>query len=294
MKLQTDSLLVFMSAAETGSFSAAAKKLKKSQASISIAIQNLEIDFGFELFSRNKKYPILTDKGEKLLKKTKLMMSQYDEFISQSRAIEKINEVKIRIGIDPLVCSDKITKILCDFSELYPLVDLSITQQNSNYLYNEIVENKIDFAIGLFSGIEKLNCESASAFHMQSSWVAAPDYKGGDTANLRLMDMDNTRILTPIELTLPVVSELSAASKVWYVEDIHTILSFCRNGVGVCNLPNFVTKRDLSNGLLTKVSFVSNQLSNEYWVASIIWQKNESLSPALNWLYRKIIDIEFI
>ena len=54
MKSQVDNLTMFISAAEKGSFSAAEKQMKKSQASISIGIQNLEIDFGFELFNRQK------------------------------------------------------------------------------------------------------------------------------------------------------------------------------------------------------------------------------------------------
>jgi len=294
MKSQVDNLIMFISAAEKGSFSAAAKQMKKSQASISIAMQNLEIDFGFELFNRNKKYPVLTEKGEKLFKNTKLMMFQYNEFISQSREIEEISDVKIRIGIDPLVCSEQITKILCEFSELYPLVDLHITQQNSKQLYNEVIENKIDFAVGLFSGLATLNCEFSSAFHMQSSWVASPDYKGGHSSNINLKDMDNIRLLTPIDLKYPVMSELSVASQVWYVENIHTILSFCRNSIGICNLPNFVTKHDLNEGRLSKASFAFNQLNNEHWVASIIWPKNERLSPLLNWIRDKISNIDFI
>ncbi|SGZ02045.1 Putative uncharacterized protein [Moritella viscosa] len=294
MKPQMDNLLSFISAAEKGSFSAAAKELKKSQASVSIAIQNLEIDFGFELFNRNKKYPILTDKGEKILKNTKLMMSQYHDFINQSRIIEAISDVKIRIGIDPLVCSDRVTEILCEFSNRYPLVDLFIMQQNSKLLYKEIIENKLDLAIGLFSGLDILNCEFVSAFHMQSSWVASPDYKGGDISNISLINMADSRLLTPVDLKYPVMSEVNVATQVWYVEDIHTILSFCRSGVGICHLPNFVTKRDLHEGRLAKVSFAFNQLNNEHWVASILWPKNKTLNPELNWIYKKITEIEFI
>lgn len=294
MKPQMDNLLSFISAAEKGSFSAAAKELKKSQASVSIAIQNLEIDFGFELFNRNKKYPVLTDKGEKILKNTKLMMSQYNDFIHQSRVIEEISDVKIRIGIDPLVCSDKVMGILCDFSERYPLVDLFIMQQNSKLLYKEVTENKLDLAIGLFSGSDKLNCEFVSAFHMQSSWVASPDYKGGDTSDMSLTSMVGSRLLTPIDLKYPVMSEVNVAAQVWYVEDIHTILSFCRSGVGICHLPNFVTKRDLNENRLAKVSFSFNQLNNEHWVASILWPKNKVLNPELSWMYKKITEIEFI
>jgi len=294
MKPQMENLLSFISAADKGSFSAAAKELKKSQASVSVAIQNLEVDFGFELFNRNKKYPVLTEKGEKILKKSKLMMSQYNDFIYQSRVIEATSEVKIRIGIDPLVCSDKITKILCEFSELFPQVDLFIIQKNSKSLYNEIIESKLDLAVGFFSGLDKLNCEFVSAFHMQSSWVAAPDYKEGNIANISLASMSDSRLLTPIDLKYPVMSEINVAAQVWYVEDIHTILSFCRSGIGICHLPNFVTKRDLNEGRLAKVSFAFNQLNNEHWVASILWPQHKRLNPQLNWLYQQITEIEFI
>ena len=294
MKPQMDNLLSFISAADKGSFSAAAKELKKSQASVSIAIQNLEVDFGFELFNRNKKYPVLTEKGEKILKNSKLMISQYNDFIYQSRVIEAISDVKIRIGIDPLVCSEKITKIICEFAELYPLVDLFIIQKNSKSLYNEIIERKLDLAIGLFSDLDKLNCEFVSAFHMQSSWVSAPDYKEGDITNISLASMSDSRLLTPIDQKHPVMSEINVATQVWYVEDIHTILSFCRSGIGICHLPNFVTKRDLNEGRLTKVSFAFNQLNHEHWVASILWPQHKRLNPQLNWLYQKITEIEFI
>jgi DNA-binding transcriptional LysR family regulator len=294
MKPQMDNLISFISAADKGSFSAAAKELKKSQASVSIAIQNLEIDLGFELFNRNKKYPVLTDKGEKVLKNTKLMMSHYNDFIHQSRVIESISDVKIRIGIDPLVCSEKVTDILCEFSDRYPMVDLFIMQQNSKLLYKEIIENKLDFAIGLFAGLDKLNCEFVSAFHMQSSWVASPNYKDGNVSNISLTSMASSRLLTPIDLNYSSMNEMNFATQIWCVEDIHTILSFCRSGVGICHLPNFVTKRDLHEDRLKKVSFAFNQLNNEHWVASILWPKNKKLSNKLHWIKNKISEIEFI
>ena len=129
---------------------------------------------------------------------------------------------------------------------------------------------------------------------MQSSWVAAPDYKEGDITNISLASMSDSRLLTPIDLKYPVMSEINVATQVWYVEDIHTILSFCRSGIGICHLPNFVTKHDLNEGRLTKVSFAFNQLNHEHWVASILWPQHKRLNPQLNWLYQQITEIEFI
>lgn len=50
--------MAFVEAAALGSFSAAARKLNKSQPTISIAIANLEADVGCQLFDRSGRHPL--------------------------------------------------------------------------------------------------------------------------------------------------------------------------------------------------------------------------------------------
>lgn len=50
-----------LATAETGSFSAAARRLGKAQSVVSAAIANLEIDLGLALFDRSGRYPVLTE-----------------------------------------------------------------------------------------------------------------------------------------------------------------------------------------------------------------------------------------
>jgi DNA-binding transcriptional LysR family regulator len=47
--------------------SAAARRLRKSQSTISTSIANLEADLGFELFDRSARQPVLTVQGEQVL-----------------------------------------------------------------------------------------------------------------------------------------------------------------------------------------------------------------------------------
>lgn len=58
-----------LAAAETGSFSAAARRLGKAQSVVSTAIANLEIDLGLELFDRSGRYPVLTEAGAASVKR---------------------------------------------------------------------------------------------------------------------------------------------------------------------------------------------------------------------------------
>ena len=66
MKLQFESIVSFVAVVEEGSFSSAARKLGKSQSTVSTAIQNLESDLGFSLFNRQYSKVWLTEKGKRL------------------------------------------------------------------------------------------------------------------------------------------------------------------------------------------------------------------------------------
>ena len=57
-------LQAFVQAATQGSFSAAARKLGKSQSTVSAAVASLEIDLNVVLFDRSSRKPTLTPAGK--------------------------------------------------------------------------------------------------------------------------------------------------------------------------------------------------------------------------------------
>ncbi|KAA8997707.1 LysR family transcriptional regulator [Affinibrenneria salicis] len=67
MRYSPESLLAFVTAVNCGSFSAAARRLRKSQSTISAAIAGLETDLGLQLFDRSGHQPTLTPAGGKVL-----------------------------------------------------------------------------------------------------------------------------------------------------------------------------------------------------------------------------------
>ncbi|GAL35962.1 LysR-family transcriptional regulator STM3020 [Vibrio maritimus] len=67
MLLNTERLLYLVSIAETGSFSAAARKLGVSPSAVNQAVQAMEIDLGISVFDRVAgKAPTLTPEGKVL------------------------------------------------------------------------------------------------------------------------------------------------------------------------------------------------------------------------------------
>ena len=61
-----DQLRVFVAAAETGSFSGAARRLKRAQSAVSHAVMSLEAALEIRLFDRGGRTPVLTEAGRAL------------------------------------------------------------------------------------------------------------------------------------------------------------------------------------------------------------------------------------
>ncbi|KAB7895825.1 LysR family transcriptional regulator [Rouxiella sp. S1S-2] len=88
MRYSPEALLAFVETAASGSFSAAARKLHKSQSSISTAVANLEVDLGITLFNRKSRQPSLTPQGQRVLTHVQAILA----------ASEKLDELAVRLS----------------------------------------------------------------------------------------------------------------------------------------------------------------------------------------------------
>jgi len=84
MRYSPEGLDAFVAAAALGSFSAAARQLRKSQSTVSAAIANLETDLGLVLFDRQSRKPQLTAEGQRVLLNAR-SASDFCDFITTSK-----------------------------------------------------------------------------------------------------------------------------------------------------------------------------------------------------------------
>lgn len=83
MNITLRQIKYFVSTAESGSLSTAAKSLNISQSAITTAIQGLERDIGYKLLIRSKSGVDLTDEGRLFLYNAYNIIRTYDEAIKE-------------------------------------------------------------------------------------------------------------------------------------------------------------------------------------------------------------------
>ena len=85
-RLSLDQLRVFAQVADSGSFLAAAKALKRAQSAVSYAISTLESQLGLPLFDRGSYRPQLTAAGIELLRDARQVLDQVDALQARAAA----------------------------------------------------------------------------------------------------------------------------------------------------------------------------------------------------------------
>lgn len=149
MNWTLDQLLAFVTAAELGSFSAAARQLHKAQSRISSAIANLELDLGFELFDRSSKFPALTALGKEILPEARAVLNQCLRLDSRALAAANNEPISLRIAIDEALPLETIHSIFSQVGDLFPSTHLVITNGSQDDIATAIARQKADIGFML-------------------------------------------------------------------------------------------------------------------------------------------------
>ena len=87
--MELEQLRMFVSAAESGSFSAAGRELYTSHSTVSRAVSALEKELGVTLISRSNRVLGLTAAGELLMEEARELLKRAEELREKLRTLEE-------------------------------------------------------------------------------------------------------------------------------------------------------------------------------------------------------------
>jgi DNA-binding transcriptional LysR family regulator len=168
--IDTSILRAFVAVAETGSVTAAARLLNRTQAAVSQQLKRLEQHFDATLFRREHKRISLSADGERLLGPAQKMLSLNDETWGMMTTPSYQGELVLGIPTD--LVATYAASILRRFNAAWPLVRLSIETGNSNDLVKAVDDGELELTL---STDQKIDRPCTTLYRDRLVWVGAPD-----------------------------------------------------------------------------------------------------------------------
>ncbi len=129
MDTTLDAWEILQTVVQLGGFAAAAKKLNRSQSTISYAIGRLQEQLGVRLFEIHGRKAQLTEAGRVLLADVEPHLAGFQELEQRARVMASGGASEIRISVDSIFPDDRLFEALAAFSRSYPHVRLRLRRE---------------------------------------------------------------------------------------------------------------------------------------------------------------------
>ena len=248
----------FVWVARLRSFTAAADKLRTTQAAISARIATLEDDFGVRLFERDNRTVTLTHAGEELLKYAEQLLgisAQMLEAVSDRATYAGF----IAVGVIEAVVHTWLAELLAQLRQQFPRVRVEIHSYMTADLHQELLDGNIDLALTAEPLVNPA-IENSAIGDFPLAWVTVRRSAGqAEVPDAALLKA--SPILTFLRNSLvyrDVVTKLGpyCVGRINPISSIAAMVSLVRAGYGVATLPRAVVATELASGELIALDAV--------------------------------------
>lgn len=146
MNVSTRQLQLFLALAETGSVSAAARRMHVTQPTASMQLKEVAESVGMPLYEVISRKVHLTEAGEDLARTARAMSDTWDAFEQRMAARKGMTRGRLRVAV---VSTAKyfIPRLLGGFCERYPEIDISLEVLNRDHVVSRLRANLDDLYV---------------------------------------------------------------------------------------------------------------------------------------------------
>jgi DNA-binding transcriptional LysR family regulator len=249
-----DQLEVFLTVAETGSFSAAAKQLGRAVSAVSYAIANLEAQLQIELFDRSGYRPELTEAGRAVLADAEIIFRRVDRLMARAEALKTQGDVELTIAVDIEFDTAALARAASRFHETMPHAGLRFYSGNPERILTDVTEKRVQIGIiGLYAGLQAKKFDGREIAAWPKRIVAAPSHPLARlNAPFPLIALDDYRqiVLADRKQEARDFDYKVHTTDVWIVDSKDMLLALLREGLGWTFAIEHLVTDDLAAGRL--------------------------------------------
>lgn len=241
MPYSPESLQAFVEAAALGSFSAAARRLRKTQSTVSTAIAHLEADLGVALFDRSARYPQLTEAGREVLGHAQEILAADQRLQQLSVRLAAPNEPRLTVVFSDVYQLDPAQRVLQRFAEAFPEVELEWLDAEGHDVLEIVTSARAD--LGLLPRQDRYPdalLAQPLAHHSELAIYVALEHplaRAGTRASQQLARHRQVRLSAQAD------HARAAAGRVWTASDYLMVMEMAEDGIGWAELPRALVQR---------------------------------------------------
>lgn len=263
MHWNLDQLGCLLAAADSGSFSAAARRLGKAQSAVSTAIAHLELDLGLTLFDRRRRTPILTAEGEAVVLEAREILRQCDQLAARANALASGEESRLTLAVDEALPYPPLMDALTVLAERWPALELSLLNGAQDDIPSWVADGTADLGV-LFSQPtlpEALSVRQIA--RLSQTAIVAADHPLAGEREVRLSTLSRHRQLVvasplggnPLGGTPLGDHRLARLSpRVWQLNSYYAIAELVSQGIGWALVPEHIAAYPMYRSLVSRLA----------------------------------------
>jgi DNA-binding transcriptional LysR family regulator len=283
MAFSSDNVEVFLAVIDHGSFSAAARALRKVPSAVSMAIAGLEAELALTLFDRSSREPKPTAAARSLEPQTRLLAAQLKQLQVQALALTQGLEDRLTLAIAPELLAAPWSGPLADLAQDYPLLQVEVLAAPQADALALLHSGRAHLALVF----ERPSLDGREGFQEVGSdtlvAVMAPGHPvlaGAAGGRLREEHLTNTRQIVVAGRDLATTDpRFVFARHVWRTDNALAALSLISAGLGWGWLPRNFVRPHLQAGTLVEMPFENLSNGLALWV-DVVWSKERPLGLA--------------
>ena len=255
--LTLDQMRALIAGSETGSFSAAARKLGRVQSAISQSIQSLENTLGIELFDRDAKTPKLNENGRIVLQDAYGLVHGAEAMRTRAQSIADNIEPELTLAIDSMFPNDLLMTALRAFAKEFPTVAVTLFTEGLGAAEQRLRDGVA--RLGIYSPLSTARSNDLQWEHL-TTVAMIPVVASDHPLAKETMPVERHTLEKYVQLVLTDRTPLSQNLRggilslhIWRFADLGTRMEFLLAGFGWCNMPRHLVARHIDAGRLREL-----------------------------------------
>ena len=280
MRYSPEALTAFVETVSCGSFSAAARRLRKSQSTISTAIAHLEADLGFALFDRSSRHPTLTEEGKRVLGYGQAILTASERLDEAAISLSGETEARLTFVLSDTLHPDVLEELMVQFDRKFPHTEFECLIGEDEDVIDLLQKGRAQ--VGLIEAREDYPTDMGVTRLPMQSWMGLYVADSHPLASQEKLQWEQLHTWRELRLNTYLESGTNVArGPVWSAPNYLLLLSMAVQGFGWCALPCALVEEFAAEKPLV-------QLQVPGWPKAIsidlLWNKKSPPGVAGSWL----------